>query len=509
MDLRWTKGIQIFPNAVDTLPTAKPDFMVSRPPSLHKPFARSNRIRRIGLISPYSGGNLGNAAIITATIANIRKRIPAAEIVGITLNPSGTRRRHGIEAFPLAAVSRPYYSLVDSDIAKPNPQPPSMAVNAKQWLKKVPGLGSLLKAVRVWCCELTHILSAARVVRNLDRVIVPGGGALDEFWGGPWGHPWTLLKWTLLSRSCRTPFLFVSVGKCSLERPLSRFFVRIALRLAAYRSYRDKDSKSAVQSLMDARNDPVYPDLAFSYPCSVVPEPPSDERASGLVVGVNPIAYCDPRAWPVQDEGRYRVYVRHLSAMVQWVLRQGHHVLFFTTDGPDVATLEDVKMMISDPGIDSNTIQTLHVATTESPNNLLKGIAQVDLTIASRLHGVILSHLNGTPVLALSFDPKVDAHMKAVGQDKYCLGIDSLSHDALIERFTALRDARLQIRAHLHSQIREFRQLLDQQYDRILGTTTCDAQADFNDDQAGTGALENQGRSSQTAVELGDRDGRF
>ncbi len=67
-------------------------------------------IRRIGLISPYTGGNLGNAAIISAMIANIRKRIASVEIVGITLNPDDTRRRHGIQAFPITAVSRSNYS---------------------------------------------------------------------------------------------------------------------------------------------------------------------------------------------------------------------------------------------------------------------------------------------------------------------------------------------------------------------------------------------------------------
>ncbi len=61
--------------------------------------------RRIGLLSPYSGGNLGNTAILAAMIANTRVRIPGVEIVGITLAPEDTRRRLGIEGFPLAGVS--------------------------------------------------------------------------------------------------------------------------------------------------------------------------------------------------------------------------------------------------------------------------------------------------------------------------------------------------------------------------------------------------------------------
>ena len=45
-----------------------------------------HNIRRVGLISPCLG-NLGNAAILSSMIANVRKRISKAEIVGITLSP--------------------------------------------------------------------------------------------------------------------------------------------------------------------------------------------------------------------------------------------------------------------------------------------------------------------------------------------------------------------------------------------------------------------------------------
>jgi hypothetical protein len=100
----------------------------------------------------------------------------------------------------------------------------------------------------------------------------------------------------------------------------------------------------------------------------------------------------------------------------------------------------------------------------------LKGISRADLTVASRLHGVILSHLNGTPVLALSFDPKVDAHMSAVGQQDYCLNIDRLQFDVLVKRFNALKIRRENEAAHIRRRGLAFRRHLDTQYDRIFGS---------------------------------------
>jgi polysaccharide pyruvyl transferase WcaK-like protein len=426
-------------------------------------------IRSVGLLSPTSG-NLGNATMQSAMIANLRKRIADVEIIGITLNPLETKRRHGIEAFPLAGVSRADYGLyiaVNSETRKQSATKPS---KLKQWLGKIPMLRSCWRGIRACLMELAHIRAGAKLVRKLDLIIVPGGGALDDFWGGPWGHPWTLFKWTLLSRAYGVPFLFVSIGKCSLKTPLSRFFSRVALRLARYRSYRDEGSKAEVQSLVDASNDPVYPDLAFSYHCPVVPPPhrngSSDRR---LVVGVSPIAYCDPRAWPLKDERRYGEYVRGLAELVIWLIRQEHSVLLFTTDSPDTATVNDIRAVLSSSGIDQRAIRELPSSAEQSPDGLLKAISGSDLIIASRLHGVILSHLDNIPVMALSFDRKVDAHMKAIGQEEYCLSIDDLKLETLIARFTALKAARAREQEQLNSAAQRFRDLLDRQYDQILG----------------------------------------
>jgi polysaccharide pyruvyl transferase WcaK-like protein len=174
-----------------------------------------------------------------------------------------------------------------------------------------------------------------------------------------------------------------------------------------------------------------------------------------------------------------------LAELVKWLIKERHRVLFFTTDAPDAATVDDIQTLISGSAIHADAVQTLAGSMEQSPDSLLKEISRADLTIASRLHGVILSHLNGTPVLALSFDPKVDAHMKAVGQQDYCLNIDNLQLDTLIERFNSLRVFREREAALIRCKSLAFRQQLDTQYDRILGishsssvTSDCHPQID-------------------------------
>lgn len=426
------------------------------------------QVRRFGLLSPWSGGNLGNSAIISAVIFNLSKRIPGSQFLGLTLSTEATNRRYGIEAFPLAAVSRTRYGQHGSGLGSVRSQA-LRRTRAKEYIKRIPVVGGLLRLARLWSREIAHIVAASRAVRRLDAVIIPGGGPMDEFWGGTWGQPWSLLKWSVLSRVYRVPFLFVSVGKGYLERPASRFFVRVALKLAAYRSYRDPDVKIVAQQLIGASSDPEFPDLAFSYPAPAIDKRPvADPLNHQLIIGFSPIAYCDPRVWPVSDERRYATYVRRLAEIVKWLLSQGHRLFFFATDSPDLETIKDLLAQIDDIPRDSDAILTLPGPIEQSIDGHLEGIGQADLIVASRLHGVILSHLVAIPALAISYDPKVEAQMRIAKAEAYCLDIDDLALDRFIERFEALNAARVRESARLRSLARLFRQQLDRQYDQIL-----------------------------------------
>jgi polysaccharide pyruvyl transferase WcaK-like protein len=425
-------------------------------------------LRRLALVSPWGGGNLGNSAILSSVILNLSRRVPGIEFIGVTLSGEQTVRRFGIEAFPLTASICRYQYQWDS--AGPDKRGKSARTRIKQWLKQIPVVSNFLRFLNTILREIRHILAASRLIRGLDCVLIAGGGALDELWGGSWGHPWNMLKWGVLSRIHGVPFLFISVGKSPLERSTSRLFVRIALKVANYRSYRDPDSKNGVQTLIHAPNDPVVPDLAFSYPLPLIQNrrtcTSSDER---LVVGLSPIAYCDPRVWPLKDEQRYAQYLQQLAEIVKWILKEGHQLLFFATDSPDLEPIKDLFAAIADFPHDPGAILTLPGPVEQTIDGHLRGIARADLIVASRLHGVILSHLIALPVLAISFDPKVDSHMAGVKQTDYCLNIDTVTLDAFIEPFQALKSARRQEAKHLHSVVQAFREQVDAQFDEIFG----------------------------------------
>src|ERR1700739_351395 len=72
-------------------------------PAVTNTSERAKVAPRVVLITPYSGGNFGDAAIQDAMIANIRSRLPGAQFSGISLNSENYLKQHGTRAFPLCA----------------------------------------------------------------------------------------------------------------------------------------------------------------------------------------------------------------------------------------------------------------------------------------------------------------------------------------------------------------------------------------------------------------------
>ena len=433
-------------------------------------------IRRIALISPCAG-NLGNAAILSSMIANVRSRIPGVEIIGVTLNPEDTRLRHGIDVFPITGASHGMYQMAvppqywsQPGITRRRPG------YIKEKLKGIGWLRRLVQTARTVRMERAHIVRAARLVRTLDRVIIAGGGALDDFWGGPWGHPWTLFKFACLSRVYRVPFVFVSVGMCSLNHPLSRRFAGWALRVAEYRSFRDHTSQAAVQAMFPRLESTVSPDLAYGYG---VPEGPAARNdgssAARLHIAISPIAFCDPRAWPVRDMKRYSRYVYQLAHFMKRAIGDGHRLTLFATENPDTDTVKDVLKILAAESVDTVTIEVIPGPPRQTTERLLQRICDADLVIASRLHGVILSHLMAIPVVAISYDRKVDVHMSEIGQSKYCTNIDDFTTETLAAQFAMLVEARELESDRLRRMVQTYKEQAAAQYDLLFGPRLSDS----------------------------------
>jgi polysaccharide pyruvyl transferase WcaK-like protein len=410
-------------------------------------------------VTPYTGGNLGDAAIQDAMIVNLRQRMPGAQFFGITLNCENFLKQHGVGAFPLMATSTPPSCGSGRSSAQQSETPERFTAEVghparrawtnpfKRALRRVPGLVPFLKRVRPWVTavrrEINHSFEGYRLLRTQDLLVISGGGQLDEEYGGAWELPFTICKWILLARLARVPCAMASVGAGMIKLPASRRFISMALRMCLYRSFRETRSRAiAARILPRAVNDPVVPDLAFSLPESDLPPPAGGIRtlARGRpVIAVSPIAYVKPGNWPNPNRALYDRYVQQLARTVSCLSRRGCLLVVVCSDpGADGTVIPDLVERLEDD-MKRNLDGQIYFPKIETWRDLVAVLRDVDYLIASRLHGTILGFVSLTPAVAISFDPKVDWVMEDLHQTDYLLHFQDFTAEDVVSAFDRLR----------------------------------------------------------------------
>lgn len=430
---------------------------------------------KIALLTPYTGGNLGDAAIQESAIAAITHRFPGASIVLVTLSPKATTELHRLSSFPLRTTTYGPGFRTPRDESAPPPlqrdfigklrgklRRSATALRSIQYLRRL--VHRVLRGIGV--AEVVHGLRAVRQLRNATMVIVSGGGQIDDFWGGPFRHPYTLFKWALIAKIVGAKYLFLSVGVCQLQSKLSTFFVHRALKLADYRSYRDDRSKHLLHHLPFTRCDPVYPDLAFGYSPAGTTATTTSTRHP-LVVGISPIAYLSHHGWPLHDAQTHGTYKDSLCMLIRYLIERDFRVVLFTSAPIDRHVVDEILASISTSLAPARQTHVRHPQT-QTLDAFFKELNQVDFVIASRLHGILLSHLICKPVLALSYDHKVDSHMSQSHLTEHCLDIHDVTVDRLISAFESLESHRLDIVSTLRNATARYRTAVTAQYDHIF-----------------------------------------
>jgi polysaccharide pyruvyl transferase WcaK-like protein len=419
---------------------------------------------RVALITPYSGGNLGDAAIQDSMIANLRRRMPGAQFLGITLDGDNFLKRHGDRAFPLLAALMPFSDGSSGNLAKKphgaersptgsdHPRRKVWTNPLRRAIWSVPGLRPFLRSARGWVVavlrEIVHSFKGYRVLRTQDVLVISGGGQFDEEFGGAWRLPFAFCKWVLVAHAAGVPCVVASVGAGKITSPASRMFISMVLRMSCYRSYRDRHTRAIVANLLSsAANDAVVADLAFSLPDSELPSPIGGIRTMARgrpIVVVSPMAYAKPGNWPNPDCALHDRYVQQMARVLSGLSQRGYFLVIACSSlGDDETVIPDLLGRLSDEMKRSLDGQ-IHFPTIKTWKDFVAVLRDADYLIASRLHGTILGFVAQTPAVAISVDPKVDWVMEDLDQTDYLLQIrDFTAEDVLnaLDRIKGRRDA--------------------------------------------------------------------
>ena len=380
---------------------------------------------RVGVFGLLGSGNLGNDGSLEAVLGYLRDEHPEAVVDALCGGPEAVTTRFGIPATRLHWNRAEYRTASRAG-----------AIAAK-------GLGKLVDVFRT-----------AAWVRRHDVVIVPGMGVLEATLPlRPWGFPYALFLLCASGRLFGTPVGLVSVGAAEIGNRPTRALVRWSARLAAYRSYRDAQSRDAMRAMgVDTARDEVYPDLAFA-----LPTPPASAPSGSpgpVCVGVMDFhGGNDDRA---RAEEIHRRYLDGTIRFVRTLVEEDRPVRLLTGDRCDASVVAAILDAVHSPLVTA--------AEPASLADLMKEMAAADTVVAVRYHNLICALKTGTPALAVSYAAKSDALMTRMGLGAYCHPAREVDADRLLEQFRELEKRAPELRKTLAERNQAAARQLDDQF---------------------------------------------
>ena len=393
----------------------------------------------------FGSPNFGNEITLQTALYHVRCLLPEAEVACICTGPEALAATQKIETVP---ISRSFV------------KPGKRRSRSARLLRKV-----FIAAPSEFC----RWFETFNTLRRADMLIIPGTGLLTDAYGlMAWG-PYNLFKWSLIASVCRCKVLFVSVGAGPVYSALGKYFVKSALSLADFRSYRDKASLEYLKGIgFSTNSDRIYPDLVFSLPEAMLPHH-GDRRGKRSIVGLGVMPYAGKYSVAKPSDVTYRKYLESLVTFVRWLLMHDYDIRLLTGEVSDSSASAEFRFLlkISLGHYDENRIIDQPALSAEQ---LLPQIAGTDIVVATRFHNILLGLVLNKPVISISFHHKCASLMKEMGLSEYCQDINHMNGDRLIEQFQDLERNAEKLKPVIRRNVEQSRKALDEQYNFIFGT---------------------------------------
>jgi polysaccharide pyruvyl transferase CsaB len=305
----------------------------------------------VGVLGSYGGLNLGDEAILTSLLMDLRRRRPDARAVVFSRDPEYTRC-----AFP--------------------------EVDAMHWLG-------------------VNRERMAQMLQRLDLLVLGGGGFLYDT------EARRYLRMTSVAQDCQVPVFTYALGAGPLTEEIDCRMARDIIPRCVEVTVRDEESKLALEEAGVGCPVTVTADPALL----LEPEEfNSDAQQERVPEGQRLVAMSvrEPgRAAQNLDVHAYHELLAHVGDFL--VHRLDAHVLFIPMERQDIGHSHAVLsyMAAADHG------QVLHGS--YRPRQILGLMHRIDLAVGMRLHFLIFAAMAGVPMLPLPYAGKVFDFAQQIG----------------------------------------------------------------------------------------------
>ncbi|HHW06271.1 MAG TPA: polysaccharide pyruvyl transferase CsaB [Clostridia bacterium] len=310
--------------------------------------------KRIVISGYYGFNNVGDEAVLFSMLRTLRAQRPDLKITVLSQDPEKTARAYGVQA-------------------------------VNRWRLK-----------EVW-----------QALRQCDLFISGGGSLLQDVTSSR--NVFYYLGLVQLAKLLGKKVFFYAQGVGPISRKLSREVMRRVVNQVDLVTVRDEDSKRLLLELGVTKPEIlVKADAVLGLYAKEMDRQPGlkylAKNEVQLGEGAPPIIGISVRDWH-----QFQGYKKAVAAVGDRLVREGYQVVFLPFHFPDdIAPSREIAKMMEEPAV----VIRDELGVVE----MLGCLSAMHLLIGMRLHALIMAGVMGVPIVGISYDPKVDAFMKAVGQ---------------------------------------------------------------------------------------------
>ena len=344
-------------------------------------------MKRITILGSNSGRNAGDAAILASIMDGISKLHPDTIFDVPTTNPNFIKKNYG---------------------KKYNVNP----ISIMPWTLSVRLLG------------LPTLISIARS----DLVLITDGIIFDiKLFNPAFNFLITLIFLVPFARLFRKSVVCFCVGIGPLNTYWGKIFARLVGNRCQQIMVREKDSYDLMRSIGVNTKMDIYADIAFrNLP---VPTKINFTNKNKGIIGINITGYGSTWIKGRNSNTNWdKITETLINTMNKLVENLSVNVAIITTQIMDI---EFAKKIIN--GVKySESVKFFN--NNDYSNHQLMGImGQLDLFIGMRLHSLILASAMTTPIIGLTYAPKVLSLMELLDLKKYVLELNRIKGDTLYQ----------------------------------------------------------------------------
>jgi colanic acid/amylovoran biosynthesis protein len=396
---------------------------------------------KILLLNLHSALNLGDDAIMQATLRTLREAYPDAQIAVAANDPGSWQKYDDIEVLSSLATG-----VADPAQGRWRKRAFLMPLTAGLLLWATAGYRLLGARIQWGTPEQRRLLNC---YYDADLILSCGGG---NFYAHRSLSP--ALIWALLTLAFAVglgkPVVMLPQSFGPIEGQLQRrlahwTFNRVRLIMARER----RSIAFVTDTLRVATPVVLVPDLAFGLAQPVI----------------GPVRHVPPRVGvTVIDRGaqssRFRGQQGYEDTLVTLLVRLAHEHdaqihIFCQCYGPspdqdDRLVARRVYERITQRGVETN----LHISFRDA-RDIIAAYGELDLLVGTRMHTGIFALCNAVPVLLIGYQPKACGVMASFDLDRYCCDIANLDADALYALACELLQRQAELRGYITKHLTE------------------------------------------------------